>query len=795
MFDRGLKTLVINTALLPSLIVALGLGTFLSISRLQDIDELARERGAAAAMQLAVAARPMLRTDVAQMRAGLQADLQADLQEIAALALEERGVRAVSIYDGAGRAIAHAGPQLQQPLAQLPTAMTLRPLNTVEQFIQPVLPASQYTASFDATDKPPAAATPLGWITLEYSRQHQWLSRYRTVLIGSLVAALAVIAAFTLAAYTSRRFGRALGSLRDGIREIENGHLDRPIDFQGDHLLEQLAGDLNRMATRVHGAQIELQRSLEQTNRDLRESLDIVEVQNIEIDLARREALEASRIKSEFLANTSHELRTPLNGIIGFTRLLVKSPLEPWQRDYLETIRHSSESLLSIINDILDFSKIEAGKLVIDSMPFSLRDLIEDTLAILAPSRQEKQLQLTLDYAADVPADLIGDPLRLRQILLNLIGNAIKFTLQGSVTVRVHLTAPVSEGNAPLEIEINDTGIGLSDDQQKKMFKPFAQADASTSRLFGGTGLGLVISKKLIEQMGGEIAVESAPNQGSTFTISLRLQILNKTPARELPAPVVSPQLPGLQVLAVDDNPTNLRLLALMLEELGIETWLATGGHDALTLAQTHHFDLILLDIQMPEIDGRAVAQQLRSTDNPNRETRLVALTAHVLPEEHRALLTLGFDLCLTKPITEEQLHALLTATDTPESPPAVVPPRPVDIALCLQRARQKPDLARDMLAGVLDMLPSVQQTLTTADLSAEQLLTVIHKLHGACCYTGTPQLQLCSLRLEEALKQQPSQEDDINEGKIMLHNAIKTLITWQKQHDLDVLFELEQSS
>ncbi len=792
MFDRGLKTLVINTALVPSLIVALGLGAVLSLSRLQDIDELARERGAAAAMQLAVAARPMLRAN-----APMQADLQAYLQEMAALALEERGVRAVSIYNANGRAIAHAGPQLVQPLAQLPGTMTRRSLSTVEQFIQPVLPASQYTASFDTetTGTPSLVSAPLGWITLEYSRQHQWLSRYRTVLIGLLVAALAVIVAFSLAAYTSRRFGRALGTLRDGIRDIERGPPHHPINFDGDHLLEQLAGDLNRMATHMHGAQIELQRSLEQTNRDLRESLDTVEVQNIELDLARREALEASRIKSEFLANTSHELRTPLNGIIGFTRLLVKSTLEPWQRDYLETIRHSSESLLSIINDILDFSKIEAGKLVIDSMPFSLRDLIEDTLAILAPSAQEKQLQLTLDYAMDVPADLIGDPLRLRQILLNLIGNAVKFTLQGSVTIRVHLTAPVSEGIAPLEIEINDTGIGLSNDQQKRMFKPFAQANASTSRLFGGTGLGLVISKKLIEQMGGEIAVESAPNKGSTFTLTLRLQILNKVSAHALPAPVKLPALPALQVLAVDDNPTNLRLLALMLEELGIETWLATGGHDALTLAQTHHFDLILLDIQMPEVDGRAVAQQLRSTDNPNRDTRLVALTAHVLPEEHRELLTLGFDLCLTKPITEEQLHTLLAEAAASESPTFAVQPRPVDIELCLERARQKPDLARDMLAGLLDMLPSFQQLLETPDISQDKLLSAVHKLHGACCYTGTPVLQQCSLQLEEMLKRQPIHTENTEKEKNSLHDAIKALMAWQEEHELDVLFELEQSS
>src|SRR5690606_18223291 len=329
-----------------------------------------------------------------------------------------------------------------------------------------------------------------------------------------------------------------------------------------------------------------------------------------------------------------------------------------------------------------------------------------------------------------------------RQILLNLIGNAIKFTPQGSVSVGVHLTAPVNEGRAPLEIEITDTGIGLSEAQQKQMFRPFAQADATTSRLFGGTGLGLVISKKLVEQMGGEIAVESTPGQGSTFTVTLRLQILNKPPLSKPTTPKRATRLPPMQVLAVDDNPTNLRLLALMLEELGIEPYLATGGQDALTLALTHAFDLILLDIQMPEIDGREVARQLRSEQTPNRDTRLIALTAHVLPEEHRQLLALGFDQCITKPITDEQLLDLLSKT-TPAASTSDAQPHPVDIGLCLQRARDKADLARDMLMGVIEMLPATLQAIgETSTNDNETLLAQIHKLHGACSYSGTLRLQ-----------------------------------------------------
>jgi two-component system sensor histidine kinase BarA len=782
MLDRGLNTLIVATALIPSLVIALVLGIWLNASRLQDLEALASERGIAATTQLAVAARAALTGEHIDRRT---------LQELAALALEERGVRAISFYNRAGRELAHAGPRLQRPPHLLPQAAR----SETGQFVQPVLPPQRYTAGIGTASVTADMQQPLGWVVMEYSGPHQTLSRYRSLLFGALIITIAVIATLALAAYTSRRFADAVARLRDAVQQIGHSHPVQPLIFDDDRTLQQLADDINRIATHTRQAQIELQRSLEQTNRDLRESLDTVEVQNIELDLARREAIEASRIKSEFLANTSHELRTPLNGIIGFTKLLLKTALEPRQRDFLETIRHSAESLLAIINDILDFSKIEAGKLVIDSVPFSLRDLIEDTQAILAPSAQEKSLQLTLDYSPEVPTDLLGDPLRLRQILLNLIGNAIKFTPRGSVHVGVHLTAPVSEGRAPLEIEITDTGIGLSEPQQRQMFKPFAQGDATTSRLFGGTGLGLAISKRLVEQMGGAIAVESVQGQGSTFALTLRLPILNKLPKQKSAAPARTVKLPSLQVLAVDDNPTNLRLLALMLEELGVEPYLATGGQDALTLAQTHTFDLILLDIQMPEIDGREVARQLREGQNPNRRTQLVALTAHVLPEEHRALLELGFNRCMIKPITDDQLIGLLSDIKPgPATPVPELPVRPVDPGQCLQRARNKPDLARDMLQGVIDLLPALNQSLQ-GNPDDDALLNQVHKLHGACCYSGTPRLQAASLALEEILKGDADDVEQRHSAIAELRAASGELATWHAEHDLDALFEVECNS
>ena len=257
--------------------------------------------------------------------------------------------------------------------------------------------------------------------------------------------------------------------------------------------MDELASGINRMAEALLSAREELQQSIDQATEDVQQNLETIEIQNIELDLARKEALEASRIKSEFLANMSHEIRTPLNGILGFTQLLQKSDLTPRQQDYLGTIEKSADSLLGIINEILDFSKIEAGKLVLDTIPFNLRDLIEDTLTILAPAAHTKQLELVSLVYRDTPLSLVGDPLRLKQVLTNLISNAIKFTNEGTIAVRAMVEDDNGE-RAQLRISVQDTGIGLTDQDLRALFQAFSQADNSMSRQPGGTGLGLVIS-------------------------------------------------------------------------------------------------------------------------------------------------------------------------------------------------------------------------------------------------------------------------------------------------------------
>jgi two-component system sensor histidine kinase BarA len=265
-----------------------------------------------------------------------------------------------------------------------------------------------------------------------------------------------------------------------------------------------------------------MQQNIDQATEDLRETLETIEIQNIELDFARKEALEASRIKSEFLANMSHEIRTPLNGIIGFTELLLKSPLPRQQREHLSTIRKSSEILLTIINDILDFSKIEAGKLILDRVPFRLRDIVEDVMVMLAPAAHAKNLDLVPLVYNDVPDNIMGDPLRVKQVITNLVNNAIKFTQTGEVVLRASLEDENKEKNqVTLRLSITDSGVGLSRAQQQSLFNAFSQADASTARQYGGTGLGLAISKRLVEEMGGKIGLESELGKGSTFWFSL----------------------------------------------------------------------------------------------------------------------------------------------------------------------------------------------------------------------------------------------------------------------------------
>lgn len=414
-----------------------------------------------------------------------------------------------------------------------------------------------------------------------------------------------------------------------------------------------------------------------------------------EVAGARDLALEALRLKSEFLAMMSHEIRTPMNTIVGMSELLLESPLNADQREYASSVRHASDVLLTIINDILDFSKIEAGRFTLEPVAFHLGDLIAGTVELLAPTAREKGLDMHLDLGNEVPLELIGDAVRLRQVLINLLSNAIKFTERGKVVVHVGMDADAPEAQPPepgrvrIAFAVSDTGIGISPETRARLFQPFMQGDMSITRRYGGTGLGLAISRRLVELMGGEIDVESVEGQGSVFRFSVPIQlqaVREGEPGSIQPEPLAPERLRGAVLLA-EDNAAIQKLTQLQLQLLGVrEVETVTTGVAAVNAIQNvgsgdTTYMLVLMDCQMPEMDGFAAARAIRELEQgTERHVPIVALTARALDGDGKACLAAGMDDYIAKPL---RLEALRTTLDRwlPTSNGSAVPPKNVDRA------------------------------------------------------------------------------------------------------------------
>ncbi|HSZ56121.1 MAG TPA: ATP-binding protein [Tepidisphaeraceae bacterium] len=519
-----------------------------------------------------------------------------------------------------------------------------------------------------------------GWTVISQEPRAMAMARgaeMMRIAYGLAVASLLLIAGLTL--LLANRMVRPIRELTDAAGELAEGKWDKRVPERGTDEIGVLARTFNKMVVQLERAYRHIEEEVNRRTIELRESND-------ELARAKAEAERANRAKDHFLANMSHEIRTPITAIVGFADVV----LEPDQtlsdrHDLLQVIRRNARHLLDLINDILDVSKIEAGQMSVEKIPCELHQLVAEAVSLVRPRVSEKGLELKVVFDGAIPRKIQTDPLRLRQILVNLIGNAQKFTEQGSIELRVSSEVHRKEkGNCKVRFSVTDTGIGMTPEQATRLFKPFTQADGSTTRRFGGTGLGLSISKSLANLLGGDVDVISRAGWGSTFTAVIdggpaeSIEMVADPTESELMKPRSEPaKAPEVtlrgRILLAEDGPDNQRLISLHLRRAGAVVEIAENGQVAVERVRGEHFDLVLMDMQMPELDGYAATSKLRSC---GCRLPIIALTAHAMAEDRAKCLAAGCDDYLTKPVDKLKLltvvrdHLLRAAGQLPGDSP-----------------------------------------------------------------------------------------------------------------------------